>query len=87
MPIYEYVPRDQARACEHCSGAFEVRQTMSDPPLRVCPKCGAPVKRAISAVGISTHRPSRSLLSDKSLKEKGFKKLVNEGDGKFRSVL
>ena len=45
MPIYEYV-------CESCQDRFEVQQRMSDPPLAACVKCGAAVKRVISASAI-----------------------------------
>jgi putative FmdB family regulatory protein len=34
MPIYEY-------ACAACGHQFEEWQKMSDPPIRVCPKCKA----------------------------------------------
>lgn len=86
MPTYEYIAKDKARACANCRSGFEVRQRMSDEPLRACPKCGAPVERVIVAVGISTHTLSKRLLTDQSLKKHGFTKLVNEGDGKFRKI-
>lgn len=87
MPIYKYVAEAESASCAHCRAGFEVQQYMADPPLERCPNCGKPVRRAIFAVGISTNRPSRNLLSDKNLREKRFKKLVNEGDGRFRNVL
>ena len=34
MPIYEY-------RCGKCEHEFEVWQKMSDPPIKVCPKCHA----------------------------------------------
>jgi putative FmdB family regulatory protein len=34
MPIYEY-------RCQSCEHEFEVWQKMSDPPVKVCPKCHA----------------------------------------------
>jgi len=34
MPIYEY-------RCSRCEHEFEVWQKMSDPPVKVCPKCHA----------------------------------------------
>ena len=55
-------------------------------PLQKCPQCSGRIERLISACGISTHPSERSMLSDKNLKAKGFKKLVNEGGGKFRRV-
>jgi putative FmdB family regulatory protein len=86
MPIYEYRAKDSANACEHCAENFEVTQHISDPPLKVCPVCGRPVRRVISAFSVSRTASTRSLLSDKNIKRHGFTKLVNEGDGKFRKV-
>ncbi len=86
MPTYEYVAKNEQKACEHCRSRFEVRQSMSATPLKRCPECGAAVVRVISACGICTSPSGRSMLSDKNLKAKGFTKLVNEGGGKFRKV-
>lgn len=86
MPTYEYQAVDLDGACERCRQPFEVRQSMRDEPLTRCPQCGRQVTRLISRCGISTAPSTRSLLSDKNLKAKGFTKLVNEGGGKFRKV-
>ena len=44
MPLYEYeCPKD---------GTFEKIQKFSDPPLKVCPTCGSPVERLLSAPAI-----------------------------------
>ncbi|WP_461247719.1 FmdB family zinc ribbon protein [Treponema sp. R6D11] len=40
MPTYEY-------ECKNCSHTFEVFQSMNDPPLKECPKCGKEVRRLI----------------------------------------
>ncbi|HSJ12925.1 MAG TPA: FmdB family zinc ribbon protein [Longimicrobiales bacterium] len=40
MPTYEY-------RCENAH-AFEQFQRISDPPLEVCPQCGAPAERILS---------------------------------------
>jgi putative FmdB family regulatory protein len=43
MPIYEY-------RCSRCGHEFEAWQKMSDPPVKVCPKCHAhKVEKLISA--------------------------------------
>jgi putative FmdB family regulatory protein len=42
MPLYEY----QCDACDH---RFEVIKKYSDPPLKVCPKCGGAVHKLQSA--------------------------------------
>lgn len=41
MPTYEY-------ACTKCRYRFEELQRISDPPVKACPRCGAPVLRIIS---------------------------------------
>jgi putative FmdB family regulatory protein len=86
MPTYEYRASDPAKSCEDCREPFEVQQSMHDDPLKVCPGCGQPVERIISLCSMSTTQSSKSMLSDKNLKQKGFTKLVNEGGGKFRKV-
>jgi len=40
MPTYEY----ECKSCSHC---FEVFQSMSEPPVKDCPKCGKEVRRLI----------------------------------------
>jgi len=48
MPIYEYESKNLNKACPHCSRRFEVVQQMQESPLRVCPRCGQPVRKVIS---------------------------------------
>ena len=45
MPTYEY----QCTECEH---RFEVIQRVSDEPIKVCERCGAPVRKILFPVGI-----------------------------------
>lgn len=45
MPIYEY-------ACQSCQHRFEVKQSMSDPPVTTCAQCGQAVTKVISAPAI-----------------------------------
>jgi putative FmdB family regulatory protein len=40
MPTYDY-------KCLECSYTFEVFQSMKEPPLEKCPKCGGKIKRLI----------------------------------------
>jgi len=87
MPTYEYQAREPERACDRCRDRFEVQQAMKDEPLTHCPECGNPIARVVSLCAVSTTQSSKSMLSDKNLKEKGFSKLVNEGDGKFRKTI
>ncbi len=40
MPTYEY----ECRSCKH---RFEEFQNINDDPIKICPKCGKPVRRLI----------------------------------------
>jgi len=40
MPTYEY-------ECKSCGYGFEVFQSMSDEPVKICPECGKEVRRLI----------------------------------------
>lgn len=44
MPTYEY-------ECKTCGYQFEEFQSIADPPLSKCPKCGGLVERLISGGG------------------------------------
>lgn len=48
MPIYEYQAEDPTKSCHRCKSPFEVLQSLREPPIGVCPSCGAPVRRLIS---------------------------------------
>jgi putative FmdB family regulatory protein len=41
MPTYEY-------ECKSCSHTFDVFQSISDDPIKICPKCGKEVRRVIN---------------------------------------
>lgn len=45
MPIYGY-------KCDQCGHEVEVLQSMSDPPLKVCPNCMGPLRKMIYPAGI-----------------------------------
>jgi len=45
VPIYEYV-------CSSCRHQFEVKQSVNDPPLSVCDRCGHSITKLISAPAI-----------------------------------
>jgi putative FmdB family regulatory protein len=45
MPLYEY-------ECESCGHRFEKIRKFSDPPVTVCPKCGAAVRKLMSSPAI-----------------------------------
>lgn len=84
MPIYVYQAKEIDNGCEYCREEFEVMQPIKDDALTHCPKCNTEIKKIIQPFGFSVGK--KHLLSDKNLKKKGFTKLVNEGDGKFRKI-
>jgi putative FmdB family regulatory protein len=45
MPIYGY-------RCEECGNELEVFQSMSDAPLKICSKCGGPLRKLLYPVGV-----------------------------------
>jgi putative FmdB family regulatory protein len=45
MPTYGY-------RCGECGHELEVVQSMSDAPLRACPKCGGPLGKMLYPVGV-----------------------------------
>jgi putative FmdB family regulatory protein len=68
VPIYEYEPAGDNH-CAFCRGGFDLLRKLSEPPLTSCPKCGAPVKRKISAPNLATSTPS---LSESNIEKHGF---------------
>jgi len=84
MPTYVYEVAEGHRGCRVCHRGIEVRHGMSEPGPGRCPRCGAKLRRRITAPGITGRWSEKTTLSDANLKRHGFKKLINEGDGKFR---
>ena len=77
MPIYEY--EHQEAACD-LGQVFEVRQSISDRPLKRCPTCQMPVRKLISRTNVSTPK------TNAELKDLGFTKLVKRDDGVYENV-
>ena len=84
MPVYEYQARDaeEGGGCAACREPFEVVRKLSDPPLAVCPECGAPLRKLIPHVSLGR---SRSGLDDRA-KAAGFTKLKKLGKGEYEKV-
>ena len=79
MPTYQYEPADPARSCAACAAGFEQVRRLSDPPLTLCPQCGAAVRKCIVAPAIG-----RSISSlDNRAKAAGFSKLKRLGKGEY----
>jgi len=85
MPTYEYEVVAGEKGCPTCRCGFEARHGIDEPGPEVCPRCGARVRKRITASQVSAGRwNEKRTLGDANLKRHGFKKLVNEGGGKFR---
>lgn len=77
MPTYEYEHLDEP--CMR-GRVFEMKQSMDDPPLAICPTCKGMVKKLISCFSISTPK------TDSEIKNLGFTKLVKRDDGVYENV-
>ena len=76
MPIYEY--EHVGKKPKGCDERVEATQRMSDEALKLCPKCGQPVKRVISMVAGHINR-----MGGAELRSKGFQKLVRRDKGVY----
>ena len=79
MPIYEYQAKSASGSCDHCIDRFEEFQKVSDPALETCPRCGAPVRRLISACYMGESKTG----FDRRAKDAGFHKLENRDKGTY----
>ncbi|MDR0637029.1 MAG: zinc ribbon domain-containing protein [Treponema sp.] len=59
MPTYEY-------ECKMCGHTFDVFQSMSDTPLKTCPKCGKELRRLINGGSGIIFKGSGFYVTDKS---------------------
>lgn len=82
MPTYEYQAKDPVRGCTRCREPFEVMRRLGDPPLTVCPDCGAPIVKLIAAPALGR---SKSKLDDRA-KAAGFHKLKRVDKGAFEKL-
>ena len=82
MPSYDYAATDSGRTCAYCADGFEVTQSLSEPRLTACPRCGAAVTKCITAPAIGR---SKSKLDDRA-KAAGFTKLKKIGKGEYEKM-
>jgi putative FmdB family regulatory protein len=83
MPIYEYRAADAA-LCARCGDGFELLQKLSEPELTVCPTCGAPVTRVISAPAVSVSQ--NHLLKADHFSKRGFTQYKRAGSGVYEKT-
>src|SRR5438270_3978429 len=74
MPIYGY-------HCGRCAHQFEVRQSMSDAPLKDCPKCGGELRKLLYPVGVQ-FKGSGFYSTDYKNSSEGSKAPAKDSEGK-----
>ncbi|MBM4148493.1 MAG: zinc ribbon domain-containing protein [Lentisphaerae bacterium] len=79
MPIYEFEAASATSSCAKCRSGFELLMRMSDPPVTLCPECGAPVRKKISAPAVGGSASG----FDERAKNAGFHKLKRLGKGEY----
>lgn len=79
MPLYSYIASNSDKCCEYCGSGFELLQKPNSEAVKVCPRCGAPVKKVFGSFSIGI---SKSGL-DRKAQEKGFHKLKRLNKGEY----
>ena len=82
MPIYEYAAID--KGCDHCEAHFDVRQKLAEAQLAVCPKCGAPVHRVMSAPNVAVG--GAHLIKESHVEKHGFTQYRRAGGGVYEKT-
>jgi putative FmdB family regulatory protein len=77
MPIYEY--EHLKKPCK-MGKIFDLPQSLTDAPAKICPNCGGPVQKIVSKMNISCPK------SNRELRDLGFTKLVKRDDGVYENV-
>lgn len=82
MPVYEYRCKNDTLSCGYCRKGFEVFQSLSEPHIPKCPKCGNEVIKLISSCFIGQSKTD----FDRRAKEAGFHKLERRDKGVFEKM-
>lgn len=83
MPFYSYqCSTDQC--CDYCINGFEMLQRLNAEPVTLCPECGNPVRKVISAPNVAMG--TKHLTTDKKAEEKGFTKYKRAGKGVYEKT-
>lgn len=87
MPIFEYRIVEQGSSepgCEHCRQGFDHLEKLNAEPLTVCPLCGTPVQRVISAPNLAIG--TAHVLKDGHAAKHGFTQYRKVGKGKYEKA-
>ncbi|MCX6995575.1 MAG: zinc ribbon domain-containing protein [Kiritimatiellaeota bacterium] len=79
MPLREYSCGPGTAGCAYCRLGFELLETLAATPPAVCPRCGAPVVRRLSAPAVP---PPRGMFLDRA-KRAGFHQLKRVDRGTY----
>jgi putative FmdB family regulatory protein len=82
MPVYDYEAEDPRNSCPHCKEGFEIVQSIKDKRLEICPECGSPIIKLITAPAIGR---SKTMLDDRA-KNAGFTKLKKVSKGEYEKM-
>lgn len=83
MPLYSYIASGE-KTCRYCRVGFDFLQKMSDPELAICPECGSPIRRQLSAPNVvrgDSHR-----MSEKHVEKHGFTQYRKIGKGVYEKT-
>ncbi len=79
MPLYVYQARQPERGCDQCRAEFEMRRSLSDPPLTACPACGSELAKILTPPAIGASKST----FDSRAKSAGFHKFQRLGKGEY----
>jgi putative FmdB family regulatory protein len=82
MPIYEYAATK--KGCAHCESHFDLLQRLDDAELTQCPRCGATVKRVISAPAVAMG--NAHTLKESHAAKHGFTQYRRAGGGVYEKT-
>jgi len=77
MPVYEY---EHLKTPCSLGKVFDLRQSINDNQLNLCPNCSGPIQKLISRTNISCPK------TNGELRDLGFTKLVKRDDGVYENV-
>lgn len=81
--MYEYCAVEpEKQSCGKCGESFTIMQSIHDDRLTVCPDCGAPIRKVITAPALGR---SKSKLDDRA-KAAGFSKLKKVDQGTYEKM-
>ncbi|HET6546360.1 MAG TPA: zinc ribbon domain-containing protein [Rhodanobacteraceae bacterium] len=82
MPIHEYAAAEGG--CPICRNGIELLERLADPPLAVCPECGATLHRIVSAPQVVSGQAH--VLRESHVARHGFTQYRRVGKGNYEKT-